>query len=584
MDNGLQSLSFSMQANKGVYALLLGSGISYSASIPTGWGILQILCHKMSILDGEDNKDGIEWYREKYGKEPLYDEVIEMLARTSTERLGLLEEFFVPTEDEMQDKKKIPTVAHHSIAKLVKAGFIKVIITTNFDRLLEQALDELNVQYQTLYHDTDIEGMKPLVHSECTILKIHGDYRDTRFKNITDELRSYSSSVTSLLKEVFNDYGMIVSGWSSEWDTALRDTIKSVLGRRYSWYWHSFTAEVNEKAQELINFRDASLIIDNGGADHLFSELAENVVSISEMKKENPETIQIKNNRLKRFLRNNDEIGIRDLITDETKALVTFTNSIDVTKDISIDLLKQHVIEIKEKSKPLISLMFILCSFMESTTQKNLVIETIERLTSIKNTDGKAYLLNLKQLPLQYVFYSVGISLTKNKDFEFLNEFFTKPKIREKFNKDNDLLKYTSPYRGLRETFDYMYKERRFHLPLEEDLYPYLLEVTTENGLLFDEEEFTLYYDCFEFLRCIKVQYLNRNDYVSGRFGYKVNQEELLQFIREGFLNNSDWDVLELTERSPEEFKRALNQLEETLNSQMHFNVSRLVEAYSIEK
>lgn len=41
MNNQLMSLSFSMEANKGVYALLLGSGISFSANIPTGWGYLK---------------------------------------------------------------------------------------------------------------------------------------------------------------------------------------------------------------------------------------------------------------------------------------------------------------------------------------------------------------------------------------------------------------------------------------------------------------------------------------------------------------------------------------------------------------
>lgn len=129
----------------------------------------------------------------------------------------------------------------------------------------------MNVQYQTLYHESDIEGMKPLAHADCTILKIHGDYRDTRFKNITDELESYSTNLSVLLQQIFDDYGLIISGWSAEWDTALRDTIKSVKGRRYSWYWHSFCETINEKAEELINFRGANLIIDSGGADH-FSE------------------------------------------------------------------------------------------------------------------------------------------------------------------------------------------------------------------------------------------------------------------------------------------------------------------------
>ncbi|MCY8065641.1 hypothetical protein MOF28_01940 [Bacillus haynesii] len=71
------------------------------------------------------------------------------------------------------------------------------------------------MQYKTLYHDSDIEGMKPLAHVDCTVLKIHGDYRDTRFRNITDELSSYPESVNELLNRVFDEYGLIVSVWSA---------------------------------------------------------------------------------------------------------------------------------------------------------------------------------------------------------------------------------------------------------------------------------------------------------------------------------------------------------------------------------
>ncbi len=36
------SLAFSLHANKGVYALLLGSGVSRSAGIPTGWEVVKV--------------------------------------------------------------------------------------------------------------------------------------------------------------------------------------------------------------------------------------------------------------------------------------------------------------------------------------------------------------------------------------------------------------------------------------------------------------------------------------------------------------------------------------------------------------
>lgn len=46
MISAMQSLAFSVQANPGVYAVLIGSGVSRSANIPTGWEITLDLARK----------------------------------------------------------------------------------------------------------------------------------------------------------------------------------------------------------------------------------------------------------------------------------------------------------------------------------------------------------------------------------------------------------------------------------------------------------------------------------------------------------------------------------------------------------
>ena len=68
----LQSLAFSIQANPGVYALLLGSGVSRSAEIPTGWEIVVDLAGKLAATTGEvfraDPEQLQQWYVDKYGE------------------------------------------------------------------------------------------------------------------------------------------------------------------------------------------------------------------------------------------------------------------------------------------------------------------------------------------------------------------------------------------------------------------------------------------------------------------------------------------------------------------------------------
>lgn len=57
----------------------------------------------------------------------------------------MLKTYFEPTDDERKQGIKMPTLAHKSIANLVKQGFIKVIVATNFDRLLEKALNDIGI-------------------------------------------------------------------------------------------------------------------------------------------------------------------------------------------------------------------------------------------------------------------------------------------------------------------------------------------------------------------------------------------------------------------------------------------------------
>jgi hypothetical protein len=53
MVDSLLALAMSMHSGKGIYALLLGSGVSKSAGLPTGWDIVLDLIRKLAALKGE---------------------------------------------------------------------------------------------------------------------------------------------------------------------------------------------------------------------------------------------------------------------------------------------------------------------------------------------------------------------------------------------------------------------------------------------------------------------------------------------------------------------------------------------------
>jgi hypothetical protein len=64
------------------------------------------------------------------------------IASSPDERRAILHRYIEPDEQDREEGRKTPTKAHHAIAQLVRAGYVRVIVTTNFDRLMENALRE----------------------------------------------------------------------------------------------------------------------------------------------------------------------------------------------------------------------------------------------------------------------------------------------------------------------------------------------------------------------------------------------------------------------------------------------------------
>jgi predicted ATPase len=231
---------FLVNNNPGSYALVLGSGVSFSAKIPTGWGVMCELISRYAKGLNEDisAEEAYEWYIDKYDKEPDYSDVLNNITNTPDERSSLLRSFFEPSDEEARDGVKMPTPAHRAIAQLMKYGFISVVITTNFDRLLEKALYDINSSPIVITTKSDVDGFAGLIHEKKpVIIKVNGDYLDTRIKNTSWELSNYENEISELLKSVFNNYGIIISGWSGVYDRALVNILNNSINNRYSHYW-----------------------------------------------------------------------------------------------------------------------------------------------------------------------------------------------------------------------------------------------------------------------------------------------------------------------------------------------------------
>lgn len=279
----LTTLALSVYSNKGAYALLLGSGISRRAHIPTGWEVESRLIERIAATQGIFNEeDWHQWYINQYGKEANYSDLLEEMVKTPTERVRLMQNFFEPTTEEKELGWKLPTKAHRAIANLIREGYVKVVVTTNFDRLLEHALEEIGVHPQVIKNESDWNTATPIIHSkEPTIIKVNGDYLDCQFRNTTKELDDYPQILKGHLHGIFSDFGLVTCGWSAKWDKGLIKIITESQQPRYT----SFFAEVGTFSEELQNLsesRDGELLRILG-ADEMFISLLEQVQALEKV-------------------------------------------------------------------------------------------------------------------------------------------------------------------------------------------------------------------------------------------------------------------------------------------------------------
>ena len=102
---------------------------------------------------------------------------------------------------------------------------------------------------------------------------------DTRIKNTPEELESYEPAVDSLLDKVMDEYGFIVSGWSAEWDAALRNAFDRSSSKRYSMFWASRNP-LREYEARLIEARGGEFV-QIQDPDTFFTGIGEGLASLS---------------------------------------------------------------------------------------------------------------------------------------------------------------------------------------------------------------------------------------------------------------------------------------------------------------
>lgn len=123
--------------------------------------------------------------------------------------------------------------------------------------------------------------------------------------------------MAALLDQVIDEFGLVVCGWSADWDAGLRSAIERSPNRRFTMFW-CVRGVPTTAANDLIKLRGASVIYVKD-ADSFSRATAEKVLALKNLSREHPMSAKIAVEIVKRYLPNSStEINLHDLVMNET--------------------------------------------------------------------------------------------------------------------------------------------------------------------------------------------------------------------------------------------------------------------------
>jgi len=511
------SLAFAMHETKGGYALLIGSGISRAASIPTGWEVVLDLINRVAVLDSAAAPaDPVAWYREKYGGEPDYSVLLEALAGTPAERRQMLRKYFEPTDEDRTTGVKVPTAAHRAIAELARRGYIRVVLTTNFDRLQEQAMEAAGLTPVVISVADAIDGTMPLIHAPLTVIKLHGDYLDSRLKNTEAELGAYDPKLDLLLDRILDEFGLVVCGWSASWDAALRRAIERCPTRRFSTWWAA-KGELSPEASALVAQRRAR-VVPIESADSFFQQLSDRIIALEETARPHPASPALAVSMVKRYLADpSQRIRLHDLVMDEVTRTVTMaTTGAAVTPDVANttyegvrDLIRTRVTALEASCESLVAMLAVGC-YWGGTEHLPLWAKVIERLgAEVPDTGVTDWYRDSRHYPALLALYAAALGCMAGGQEETAIRLLLDPKV----TKPSGVVRAVAvinPAKVLtREALWQIYGQQR-KTPGSDRLLEHLTPVFKSLNLVSDAQRFEAIFDRFEYL--LALTFLGQQD------------------------------------------------------------------------
>lgn len=445
-------VAFALHNSPRRYALLVGSGISRDTGILTAGEITDDLIRQIAGKKIKSGQDPQDWYKETHGgRAPTFTGLFDELAKSKEDRVAILRQYFEPKGKDGNPIRVEPTPAHLTIARLVKDGIISMIITTNFDPLLEEAIKkETGRDPVVITHESRPEKME-VTGDHCRIVKANGSYPDTDLKLTPADLETYEPALADYLHRIFSEYGLLVCGWSGEHDTGLVKILTDERVRRFAIFWCSRDApeKIPKDIRDKLHLSTIGIV----SANEFFGDLEARIDLLRRHERTTSLTVESAVKKVKDALRDpRPELILSDLLHEETDRVLAEVNRSEIIPEGRINgkvCFKSRLEELERVSAPLAAMVATI-AFYDDGLYLDLVTETIERLINLpyienlfsgtlrqisgiraSSEEFQGYFKKLRYYPALLTIYASGIAATRKENFNTLSAILEKPRLKQ---------------------------------------------------------------------------------------------------------------------------------------------------------
>ncbi|MDQ1592524.1 MAG: hypothetical protein QOG71_3151 [Pyrinomonadaceae bacterium] len=172
-------------------------------------------------------------------------------------------------EDMIKDRE--PSFGYVVLANLMARGLVNTIVTTNFDDLIYSACTTFTGIRPVVYAYGILAAEMRFTAQRTKILKLHGDYLYSKLKNTNSELAEQDPNMARQLRQVLNEYGLIVVGYGGGDESVLK--VLSEIPAENDLYWCIRRGEEPNDAVKKLLRDKRGFLVEIEGFDEMMNEI-----------------------------------------------------------------------------------------------------------------------------------------------------------------------------------------------------------------------------------------------------------------------------------------------------------------------